>query len=440
LNTIPAFAYTTADKAPLYRAIMRAFMQAMERCVFNLRIQDVVDAVPPRLKDLEEIEAAIEQLLVWGNLQTVPDTTSVKTVDDFLKPRQLLQMTRLGEAAERAVSLFEEDSGCEPALQSDALADAQDVVMLRHNCQTLMLTLQTLIRKLEGIRSQPAFDIDEARRLVEDAERFASVLVMASDPIQDSIRRLEAAGLERKQCEYFRDWFVSEPDRPSNAEIGRQRLRELITSVLSAVTRIQGSRIHKVDRADDFRILARSFAAAESDAHAHRLWRSVFGLCPARHLIVDDATLDDLEKRNIPASTSWLEAPPVGITMTSRPGQSHAQAGVFSRVVDRTEEKQKLAIATHEEAMRILAAQSRFSGGRMRLSQLEFLELDEFDLLLDLLGEGVEILSGDGSPRIRLEPTADGETAMILTDGGMFSGPDYWIKFGDDALYADGHE
>ena len=78
--------------------------------------------------------------------------------------------------------------------------------------------------------------------------------------------------------------------------------------------------------------------------------------------------------------------------------------------------------------MRILAAQNRFSGGRMRLSQLEYLELDEFDLLLDLLGEGVEILSGDGSPRIRLEPTADGETAMILTDGGMFSGPDYWIS------------
>jgi len=428
MNTIPAFAYTTADKAPLYRAIMRAFVQSMESCVFNLRIQDVVDALPPRLEDLEEIEAAIEQLLAWGNLQTVPDTTTVKTVDDFLKPRRLLQMTRLGEAAERAVSLFEESSECEPALQFDALADVQDLVMLRHNCQTLTRTLQTLIRKLEGIRSQPAFDIDEARRLVEHAERFMGVLVMASDPIQDSIHRIEATGLESRQWEYIRDWFVSEPGRPSNAEIGRQRLRELITSVLSVVTRIQASRIHKVDRADDFRILARSFAAAESDAHAHRLWRSVFGLCPARHLIVDDATLDALEKRNIPSGTSWLEAPPVGITMASRLGQSHAQAGVFSRVVDRTEEKQKLAIAAREEAMRILEAQSRFSAGRMRLSQLEYLELDEFDLLLDLLGEGVEILSGEGAPRIRLEPTADGETAMVLTDGGMFSGPDYWIS------------
>jgi len=42
--------------------------------------------------------------------------------------------------------------------------------------------------------------------------------------------------------------------------------------------------------------------------------------------------------------------------------------------------------------------------------------------------EAVEILSGDGCLRVKLEPTDDGREAMILTTEGTFSGPDYWIS------------
>ena len=74
----------------------------------------------------------------------------------------------------------------------------------------------------------------------------------------------------------------------------------------------------------------------------------------------------------------------------------------------------------------------------MRLSQLERLDTGEFDLLLDLLGEAVsarlfpaeavEIISGDGSLRIKLEPTDDERQATIMTPEGALSGPDYWIS------------
>jgi hypothetical protein len=59
-------------------------------------------------------------------------------------------------------------------------------------------------------------------------------------------------------------------------------------------------------------------------------------------------------------------------------------------------------------------------------------------MFLDLLGEAVsarvfpdevvEILSPDGSLSVRLEPTDDGRSAMILTNDGVFSGPDQWIQ------------
>ena len=91
--------------------------------------------------------------------------------------------------------------------------------------------------------------------------------------------------------------------------------------------------------------------------------------------------------------------------------------------------------------MRILSAQSRFAGGqRLRLSDLSQLETNAFDLFLDLLGEGIstkvfpgdsaEVLSNDGSLKVRLEPTGDGQLAVIHTPDGIFSGPDHWISVG----------
>jgi hypothetical protein len=40
----------------------------------------------------------------------------------------------------------------------------------------------------------------------------------------------------------------------------------------------------------------------------------------------------------------------------------------------------------------------------------------------------VEILSGDGCLKVRLEPTGDDRQARISTGDGMFSGPDQWIS------------
>src|SRR5262249_23985136 len=152
---------------------------------------------------------------------------------------------------------------------------------------------------------------------------------------------------------------------------------------------------------------------------AHRLWRAVFSLVPARHLIVNDATLDDHVKQDVPPTTSRLDAPPVQISTRLRASGSYSRTGRLSRIIDRTEEKKKLAAASHQEALRIVNAQRRFATGRrMRLSDIEQLETGEFDLFLDLLEEAIsasgfeddagEIMSNDGSLRLKLEPTADG--------------------------------
>lgn len=488
---IKAFAYLTAEKAQLYRAIMCVFMQSKERFVFHLRQQDVFNAV--RLSGLREvpeqteIEHALAQLCEWGNLQAHPDTTDVGAVEDFYKHRHAFQITSQGEGVERAVALFAATSKSDGELTCAGLADIRSALedlqqlsrepepdggkiqrnwlVLRSRFEDVTATAQTLIGRLE-CRSD--IEVPAARRLIDYAERFVGELVLATDSIGETVRDVEAVGLERllhaaaergvrdgvdrtpesvacvgaewrSHWDRLRNWFISSPDRRSNAELLRERARTSIAGLLSVITRINEGRIQRIDRSNDFRVLARWFANAGSDAEAHRLWRTVFGLSPARHLITNDATLDDHEAEHVPASTSWLDAPPLRISTRLRDFGSNSRTGRLSRIIDRTAEKEKLAAAAHEEALRILSAQARFgTGGRMRLSELDRLDTGEFDLFLDLLGEAVsarvlsseavEILSGDGCLKIKLEPTSDGREASILTMEGVFSGPDHWIS------------
>jgi hypothetical protein len=486
--------------------IMRAFMESKDRFLFQLRLPDVIEAIRlsgvPEIPDPDRIDAALDRLCAWGNLQhALPERSVLIDPLPRAKTRAALplsegeskatlpliqgesrpggaaggrsqavlqhayRLTAQGEAAEKALAAFD-PSGPEHDLQQTTLSDIQrclqnllrlsettppdtlqlhsNLLLLQARFQTLRTTAQTLIARLEiDIPAQSA----DQQRLIEFSQRCVGELVLAADVIGQAIRDIEDAAEPRihdstemkSHWDCLRRWFIPEPGRPSYAELFRERARALITARLSAIARINDRRVHRIDRASDFCVLARWFAQAPSDADAHRLWRSMFGLSPARHLIVNDRTLDDHEIHAVPANTSWLDAPPLRISKRFRHHRNSPQTGMLSRIIDRAADKEKLAAATHEEALRLLQAQSRFGRGhRLRLSELENLETGEFDMLLDLLGEAVsarvfsseavEILSADGSLSVRLEPTDDGREAMILTNDGMLSGPDQWIR------------
>jgi len=483
---ITAFAHVTTDDSPLYRAIMRVFVESSERFRPSLSPEDVIAAVhsssPGQVVEPSDIEAALRRLCEWGNLQSNPATT-FHTAADSYKQRDVFQMTSRGAAVERALAAFqniafqnietsEDDLTATTALtdvahaleqlnrlsreeEPDAGRIRRNLIALRSRFEDFTFGTQRLIASLEqGI----GLAVPEMKRLIDRAEEFLSDFVIAADRVAESIRDIEAAGFERllqalahhqlrdgivpmpentaairdqwrSHWEHFCNWFVSRPGCPSNAVLLREHIRSSMPVLLRVITSLNDRKIYRVDRSNDFRVLARWFAEAESDAEAHRLWKTVFGLCPARHLAIDDASLDDFEAQDVPADTSWLDAPPVRISMRARVGDPHT--GMLSRIIDRTSEKEKLAATAHDEALRILSAQARFgSGRRMRLSELELLEAGEFDLFLDLLGDAtsIEVVSDEGFLRVKLEPTNDGREAAIATTEGIFSGPDHWIS------------
>lgn len=119
------FAHLTVPNSALYRRVMRAFLAAKERFAVHLRPEDVHAALPSaeRPVELEAVVNALDRLVEWGNLRADPDTARVTAVEDFYRKRFVYQLTQAGEAAEEALSAYDEALGRRGALQAVALHD-----------------------------------------------------------------------------------------------------------------------------------------------------------------------------------------------------------------------------------------------------------------------------------------------------------------------------
>jgi uncharacterized protein (TIGR02677 family) len=483
-----AFVYIQSEKAALYRTIMQVFVDAKDRYMVQLRLQDVIQcmAIPPESSQYPEIESALAQLCEWGNLQTRPDTSNVCTVEDFYNPRHTYRLTKQGEAFERALASYELNSGRERPLQSCCLTDVRLVIQelkqlspqaernaaqIRRNMILLfalfdncLAAAQTLMHQLD---TRTELRPPDVRSLIEYCRRTLGELELEVTTIGNLVMDVEHAGLDRlilvtvqrntderkdatttkavsDQClelrlqwERFRNWFISHSHLQSGSSLLRDRLRETLPALLRMSSGIPVEGTRQIDRIRDFRILAKWFAMASSDAEAHILWRAAFGLCPARHLTINEATLTDREAQDIPTNTRWMDAPPLRISASEVRGAIRTDG--LTRIIDRTSEKERLAAALHEDAQRLQNAQHPFGNGtRVRLSELQHLAPGEFELFLNLLGDAVaarlsvadsvEILSGDGCLKVCLEPTGDDRNAQLKTADGIFTGPDQWIR------------
>ncbi|MBK5249513.1 MAG: TIGR02677 family protein [Actinomycetales bacterium] len=122
------FSYATAPNAELYRRVMHAFVRAKERFTVHLRPEDVGSALQDDgggTVPVDVVTSALDQLASpgWGNLVAFPDSSRVTAIEDFYRRRMLYQLSRAGEAAERALRVYDESLGSRGALQAVALED-----------------------------------------------------------------------------------------------------------------------------------------------------------------------------------------------------------------------------------------------------------------------------------------------------------------------------
>ncbi len=500
-NRLKPFAYLNAEKTPLYRAVMAVFVDAKRHFEIHLRPAEIAAAL--RHYDVvadspgDEIESALGQLCDWGNLRRTQDTSEVRTVEEFYRPRYLYQLTQEGEAAERAVQSYEENILKPGELQTAALSVIRDqlhvllkyarseqpdgrkihlsLATLRSYFDQLTTKAQVFIGSIQRAIDLHGFELEVfiayKERLIDYLERFIGELVIATGEISEVIVQIEKAGIDAILSAAAREevvdsmdagpeataaaehewslrwnglkkWFIGSAESVSQAETLRGCARSAIPSLLVAISGIHDRRVASSDRPTDLKLLARWFAQAESDADAHRLWRSAFSLNPARHLRIDDENLAARDQEPIAPTTSWLEAEPILISPRLRKTGQYHRRGRPANVIDRTEDKRRLAELAEEEAAQIEAARRRLTTGETtRLSELSRLDRNEFHLLLDLLGKAlaeqqkpdseVATHSSDGSTQIVLKPTNDNVQARIETSDGDFVGPDHVVRITD---------
>lgn len=487
------FRHVSAEKGSLYRSIMDVFAAAKRQYRLQLRPDEVLaeatwQGPAPRL---EEVNAALSQLTVWGNLEAQHDTARVSCLTDYYRARFLYRLSQGGEAVESALAVFVRTLQRRAELQTVALEDITSrLEALRAlaggseaDDAKIHETMRDLVRVFEGLAENAqafmagvarSIELQQAeasavgsykRRLIDYLERFMGDLVRRSDSIARLIIGLEShidSMLEQVATREARDaapgdaqdradardryraawqerwkglrgWFLSSGGEPPQAELLRARARSAIPQLLAAIAALNERRSGRSDRSADFRMLAGWFAACEDDNAAHRLGRAAFAINPARHFLLNaDADAE------LPAQTPWAEAPPLRIHPRLREYGEAAPRGALPRVKDRAEGRALLARQLAEEGAQVEAARRRLSTGRPALlSELGNLDLAAFDLFLGLLGEAlseqagpdaaVERRTSDGLLHIRLEPLAANSHAKINTPYGVFGGRDHLI-------------
>jgi uncharacterized protein (TIGR02677 family) len=169
------FRYLVAENADLYRAIMRAFVEAREHYQLHLRPEEVATALASDGPAVDgDLEGCITQLCEWGNLDKHTDTSEVRTVEEFNQPRYLYSLTPEGAAAEQAVAYFDELLSQQGRLDTVALRD-----------------VQVHLQELEQLLNSDAIDPGPARRVFEElVQRFDRLTTEAQKFLQGCSARL----------------------------------------------------------------------------------------------------------------------------------------------------------------------------------------------------------------------------------------------------------
>ncbi len=475
---------------------MDVFAAAKRQYRLQLRPDEVLaeSRWPGSVPKIDEVNAALMQLAEWGNLESQPDTARVATISDFYRARFLYRLSHGGEAVETGLTVFLQTLQRRAELQTVALEDIaslldalrqlmdgdpvgpdNDVAKIHAVLRDLVRVFEDLAenaqafmagvaRNLELQQAEAGTIIAYKRRLIDYLERFLGDLVRRSDTIAQRILSLssnidavlmqiaqreasdfapgDAAGqTDEKMLRWqswqerwkgLSGWFLATDTAPPQAELLRARARGAIPQLLGAITALNERRSGRSDRSADFRLLAQWFTDCGSDQDAHRLARAAFALHPARHFSLNPQS----DGEDLPAGTSWIDAPPLQINPRLREYGELAPRGPLPRVRDRSDERALMAQRLSEESRQVDVARKRLATGRqVRLSELGALDMQSFDLFLNLLGEAlakqsnpdqtVERQTGDGMLRIRLEPLGAESRACVHTPAGTFAGRDH---------------
>ncbi|SDH11002.1 TIGR02677 family protein [Pseudonocardia oroxyli] len=495
LHRVPTdlFRFTHGDRADLYSAVLQAFGEANDRLETSLKPEQVRERLRgvgwfAALED-DDLVDALASLRRWQLVEATQDHAGdYRTAEEYEQRNVSYTLTRRGEAALAGVEHALEVLSSAGALQTAVLHAVADrlgalgalledgaapnravfaaLMELEHHLEALRANtrqfngeLQRLVR-VEGVDLSVFHEVKAAtvaylQEFLGDLDRRALAVAagtrrVESFGIEDLWRRALAgadlppsptedravAWVERRRVRWsgLRAWFLPEDGSAARIDQLHTVSRRAVVALLQALDRITESRKRVSSASEDFRELARGFAAAPGEEDCHRLWSVAFGLGSARH-----AHLAHPDPELVSPSTSWREAPPVPVSALLRSSgrtERHTRPG---RVRDVAVLRAERAERARQERAQADAAWAVLAGsGPVSLSSFGRLDHGVFLRLLELLGRALSSAAGsdgrrravtaDGRMEIVLSPPAAGTaSAVLLTPRGRFEGPDYLV-------------
>ncbi|MFF9340458.1 MULTISPECIES: TIGR02677 family protein [unclassified Streptomyces] len=486
------FRFTTGEKADLNTAVLEAFGVAGEHLETALGLDGVREGLRAAgwLADLtdEDLHETLKRLVGWELLDVVHNhAENYRTAAEYERRNLQYSLTRRGEAALAGVRHALEALASTGALQTavlEAIADRLDELsVLSGETASADRRIFSTLRELEGhlealVENTKAFNGQLQRLLraegadltvfrdvkaatVAYLQEFLVDLDRRGETIAAAVARVEARGvaalreralrgaelppvagadpaaawLESRRARWagLRAWFLPDDGARPRIEQLHDIARRAIVSLLQVLERINESRRRSSSAVQDFRELARWFAAAPAEDDLHRLWSAAFGLGPARH-----AHLAHPDPELIPSSHSWSEAPPVEVSALLRTKgrtERFTRTGKVRDVATVRAGRAERARAQRAELAR--AWRELETDGPVRLSSFGTLDPAVLDRLLDLLGRALaagpdasglrRATTGDGRVEIVLSPPPDARTAVLRTAKGTLAGPDHLV-------------
>jgi uncharacterized protein (TIGR02677 family) len=501
------FSYLVVEKAELYRQIVAVFAAAKAEFSLHLRASEVRMQLSLQSMSVEagDVEAALQQLELWGNLQSYQDNADVVSLTDYYRKRLLYQLSARGEAAHASTLTFAErlrqqakldaralDRIAEGAGQLERLAaelraglPADSIVTLTtlrnicHDADELTSRAQAFFRWLheqtESDRGDLSAFLAYKQQLIEYLQQFVSELILRTDEIAGRLRSLdeqefqrlaiiaaaEEAGEPRVGEESTHEqtvqqiaarwqsrlaglcgWFMPRGGRPPQSDQLRSAARAAIPRLLQLASQMNERQSGRSDRVADLRTLACHFLRCDDDRQAQRLFRAAFALAPARHLRIDQATLEARDQNPLHRDTRWVDSEPVQLAPQLRATGREPAAAPNRSVVDRSRQRAEARRRLGQESGRDDAARETLIAlGRSQLSAIGNLDRHAFGMLLGLLELAVPkgniasatALSRDGRLRIAWQVAEAGgqdaiPVARIQTDDGGLRLPDAWVE------------
>lgn len=362
------FSYVTSENRTAYLWLLRAFDAARDNYHVLLHTSDVgaslagLAQVNPDCPSPDELELPrlLDALVEWGVLDRAQDGTRAATLAEYRNRHSVYQFTEAGYRAHRAVesvlSASLDDSNLSRLVFADLLADLGALAEANRSgdAEEVYRKLSRLDRALADIAERaarfyhmlgdlsrtndvrPEVFLAHKDALLAHLRDFHDELQRYTPRLREAVEVVESTGLQRlieaaaeaderifrSPVERVEDWRrrwgglrswlapagvdqVSEADRLADATIGA------IGDVLALLRRVTEARRGGVSRESQLRHLAAWFTGVGSEAAAHALFDSAFGLGAPRHVGVAYPDGEAISTRR-----SWWEAPAVELSRT----------------------------------------------------------------------------------------------------------------------------